>query len=214
MSNQARPALGFTKKQVPPLLAGGKEIWNGMSNHQAIFTAPNPTLSVLQTQIQALDTAQQNAATRGKGLAALRNQSAEVLYISLQLELVYVRSLCIASPEQALSIIQAAGMKVAGIATHPKPVLGAVLGSTPQSVILRANVTALVGKSVARSKRLFFNWSRTEDGGKTFLAMPSTPLARTTMTGLAPLIVHGFRVSVTTPSGTTPWTDMVTILVA
>ena len=59
----------------------------------------------------------------------------------------------------------------------------------------------------------FFSWEYTTDG-KTFLGMPSTPEANTTMSGLTPLTTVGFRVAVTVakrPMG--PWSQVVNILV-
>jgi hypothetical protein len=213
MTTQDRAVLGINKRSAPKVLAGSKAIYNGLLGHPQIFTACNPTLPVLLTQIQALDSAQQAAATRGKGLVAVRNKASADLYASLESECTYVRTLSIASPEQAATIILAAGMKVATFATRTKPVIGAVLGSAPQSVVVRANVTALLGAAQAKSKHRFFNWAHTEDGGKTWSATTQTNVATTTFTNLASLVVHGFRVCVTVGTVTQPWTDMVTLLV-
>jgi hypothetical protein len=213
MKTRIRPALGIARKNAPHVLAGGKAIYNAMLGHAEIFTACNPPLPTLLTQIQALDSAQQAAATRAKGLAAVRDQCSAELYTSLQAERMYVQSLSDASPEQATTIILAAGMKVATIPVRNKPVIGAALGSSPHSVVLRANVTALVGAAVAKTKRYFFNWSQTEDGGKTWSTPTQTNEAMTTLTNLTPVTVHGFRVCATVRSVTGPWTDMVTLLV-
>ena len=54
----------------------------------------------------------------------------------------------------------------------------------------------------------------TLDGGKTFTGLPSTPVGRTSVSGLTPLVTAGFEVSVTVnkqPQG--PWSQTINILV-
>ena len=213
MNTRLRAVLRINKHCAPLVLAGGKTVYNGMLGHPDIFTACNPSLPTLLTQIQALDIAQQAAATRGKGLVAVRDERSSALYTSLESERTYAQTLSDANPEQATTIILAAGMTVATAPVHIKPVISAVLGSSPHSVVLRANVTALVGPLAARNRRLFFNWTHTEDGGKTWSAPTQSNVARITLTNLAPMTIHGFRVCATVQSVMGPWTDMVTLLV-
>lgn len=213
MRTRIRAVLGIRKCCAPQVLAEAKAVYNGMLGHPDIFTACNPPLATLLTQVEALDAAQQAAATRTKGLVAVRDARSGNVYTSLESERAYVQFLSDESPEQATTIILAAAMKVATIPVHIKPVLGAALGSAAHSVVLRANVAALVGPAVAKSKRLFFNWSHTEDGGKTWSTPTQTNGATSTFANLTPVTVHGFRVCATVRSVTGPWTDMVTLLV-
>jgi hypothetical protein len=78
-------------------------------------------------------------------------------------------------------------------------------------VALKANARALAGRT---SKKTFFNWQMTSDGGKTFTNLPSTPKAQTSVANLTPLATYGFRVSVTNSDGAAgEWSQIVSFLV-
>ena len=80
------------------------------------------------------------------------------------------------------------------------------------SVELEANARALLGDNLHR-KHLFC-WAYTTDGGQTFVTLPSTPRARTTVTSLTPLTSVGFRVAVTTSNGLMgPWNPVVDLMI-
>ena len=68
--------------------------------------------------------------------------------------------------------------------------------------------------AVKGRRKTFFNWQYTADGGKTFVTLPSTPRARTTVSGLTALSTYGFRVSVTNSDGVAgEWSQIVSFLV-
>lgn len=206
---RVRAVLKLKKNNVPVLLAQAKAIHAAMSANQAIFTAPNPPLATLLTQIEALDAAEQATHTKAKGTAAVRNTKRNVLISSLELERAYVQSLADASPEEAVAIIEAASMKVAASPRHAKEVLGAKLGQPPGTVILDANA-GLLGRG---TKQVCFNWLFSTDGGKTWISAPSTPLPHTSITGLPLLTVCSFRVNISDADGPTAWSQAVSILV-
>jgi hypothetical protein len=120
----------------------------------------------------------------------------------------YVGGLCAASPESAATLIGAAGMKVAALGMRSKPILAAKLGVPAGTVLLEANAGLL---SKTRGRKCF-NWAYTLDG-KIFVALPSTPKAKTSVAGLPLLALVGFRVSVTDKNGDGPWSQVVSILV-
>ena len=94
---------------------------------------------------------------------------------------------------------------------YAKPILAAKQGPEAGAVILAANARALTGGS---QRKHFFNWQYSADGGKTWVAMPSTPKAKTTLDGLTPLTTYELRVSVTTSDGTTgAWSQTFAFLV-
>ena len=74
-------------------------------------------------------------------------------------------------------------------------------------MVLEVNATVLLGANLHRKH--FFNWEYTLDG-KTFVTLPSTAEATTTVSGLTALTTAGFRVSATiSKNGTTPWSPLV-----
>jgi hypothetical protein len=143
------------------------------------------------------------------GASTVRNAAAGVVLTSLGELRTYVQGLCNASPAMAAQLVAAAAMKTVAIAHPHKPVLAATLGVASGSVVLRANKSALVGKTAAHCT---FNWEYSLDG-KTWLAMLGTPSPETTMTGLTPLATVSFRVSVTTRKTTGAFCQAVSIIV-
>jgi hypothetical protein len=141
----------------------------------------------------------------------VRNAKLAVLVTTLESMRMYVQSLCDANPEQAATIAAAAGMAIAKAPGHAKPVLQATLGIQSGTVELSANATLLVGRGVR--KKVTFNWEVSADGGKTWTGVPSTPLSRTTVTGLTPLVTYAFRVCVTVSTTVGEWSQPVLLLV-
>ncbi len=161
--------------------------------------------------IQALDAAQQAAASRGKGLATLRNTKRDAVWTAMESLRTYVQGLADSmTAENAAALIESAGLLVAGKASFAKPILQAKLTTTPGVVHLIANAKLLLGK---KSRNATFNWTWSSDGGKTWNIVPSTPLADTLIANLTPLTQYQFKVSVTVSRTTGAWTDPVGLLV-
>jgi hypothetical protein len=214
MKTQIHPmvVLGAPRDDVPTLTARGNLIHNAMAAAASTFVTPVPSMPALASLIQALDAAQQAAMTRAKGLAATRNLKASDLADALDSERAYVQSLVNAAPEQASHLAELAGMSIRTRRAFTKPVLALSLDPATASVHARAYAAALkAGRGKSRSTT--YNWRISADGGKTWVLAPSTPLARTTFPGLAPLTTYGVEVCITDVSGTTAWSQMVTILV-
>jgi hypothetical protein len=186
----------------------------GLEDHAGtFFPSPNPTLQVFSGQIVITDKAQVAAAQGGKGMAAARDVQLGLLAGMMDSELVYIQSIAdAANPDESVAILHAGGVEVAGVAVRTKAVLTVTQAQPSGPVVLEANARVLLGDDLRRKH--FFSWEYTTNGGQTFVAMPSTPDASTTMTGLAPLTTVGFRVAVTTTkSGMGPWSQVVTIFV-
>ncbi len=174
------------------------------------FSAPTPLLGTLKDQAAKVEVAEQLVSTRVKASAAARNVQRQLLTGMLETECSYVQTLCDASPEEAVAILQAAGLSVAATRVRNQAILKVKRGVPSGTVELAANATALVGKS---GKKACFNWQWTNDGGQTFTSVPTTPSAKTTVANLPPLTRVGFRVSTTTLKGTDEWSQIVTTLV-
>jgi hypothetical protein len=136
------------------------------------------------------------------GLAARRLRS----------ELVVIQAVADAgNPDQAVATLLAGGVVVAGFGVHDKAILEVGQSVPGGPVVLSANAKGLLGAEYRRKH--FFGWESTMDG-KTFNGLPSTALAKTTVTGLTPLTTVGFRVAVAVGSGPMgPWSQVVYFLV-
>ncbi len=215
MAQQRRPrgVLGVRRRSAPAVTNRAKLMEKGIGDHPGTFPAPNPPLPVFSAQIVSTDKAQVAAVQGGKGMAAARDVQLGLMLGMMDSELVYMQSIAdAAGPDEAVSILHAGGVEIAGIAQHTKPILTVTQAQPSGPVVLEANASALLGADIHRKH--FFSWECTMDGGKTFVAMPSTPGATTSMTGLTPLTTVGFRVAVTTTkSGMGPWSQVVNIFV-
>jgi hypothetical protein len=209
---RTRGILDILRRDAVGALERAKLMDKGLTDNTGLFPDPNPALPVFKDQIAATDKAQVLVGTRGKGMAAARDVQLGLLVGMMTSELVYIQSVADAgNPDKAVSILHAGGVEIAAFALHDKAILAVTGGPVPGSVVLVANAGALLGDD--RRRGHFFNWEYTTDG-KAFLAMPPTPAAKTTLSGLTPLTTVGFRVAVTTTKGiTSAWSQVVDHLV-
>ncbi len=206
-----RVALGERRHDIPAYLTRATTVHDCMTAAASTFPLPQPPMATLLSLIQTATTAQQAAATRARGLAAIRNEKLADLASALASERAYVQTLIDAAPGQAQQIVGLAGMTLVMPKSVSKPLLALALGEPSGIVHATANASLL---KQGRGKRVtFYNWRFTPDGGKTWIAAPSTPVARTSFTGLTPLTVYGVEVCITDAVGTTSWSDMATIVV-
>jgi len=206
-----RVVLKLSKRRIPALQAKAKAVYNAMVAAAATFTAPNPSMPTLLTLIQALDAAQEAVATKGKGLVAARNLKANALMSALNSERSYVQVLIDADPEQGPALAELASMSIALVPTHTKPLLALAVVTPSGTVAAKANVS-LLRQGRGKAKKTTVNWRCTSDGGKTY-SSHSTPLAHTTFPGLTPMSTLAAEVCITDSSGTTEWSQPVSILV-
>ena len=191
------------------ILMLAKAIYAKMSA-SATFVSALALLATLDTLTTAFSKAQDAVNNRIPKASGVRNAARDKLLTNLKELLTLVQGLAdAATPEEAVVIIEAAGMTVAAIPTHSKPILSANLGVLAGVVLLVANAR-LLNKS-KRSKS--YGWEYTLDGGKTWISAPSTGVAHTSISGLPPLTMCGFRVNVTDMLSVSEWTQVVSILV-
>jgi hypothetical protein len=185
-------------------------IYNGMRGSPTLFPAASPPLPALLTQLTAFDNAQMATVEKTLSSYPVRNLDAETLVTSLESERMYVQGLCNASPEQAASLAASAGMFLAKIPARNKPVLSVTSAVGSGAAILDANAGLLKGKT---SRRSFFGWRGSPDGGKTWVVYPPTALSKTGVSGLTPLTEWSFQVNITIGSTTGPWSQAVSCLI-
>jgi len=127
----------------------------------------------------------------------------ETLQLLEQLK-TYVQTVADASASDSEGIIQSAGMAVRKTAVRAPRVFNAVQGDVSGSVKL---VTASAGHRAA------YNWQYSLDGGKTWVVIPSTLQAKTTVAGLTAGTTVEFRYQALTKTGEGNWSQVVSLLV-
>lgn len=188
----ARVFLRANKRKISFFLVVLRAIYTGIKNHPGLFQAPPIDLTVFLAQIDALAAAQLATKSWPRGPASARDAARDVAYTSAETLRTWVQALCDASPEQAVQLAQACGMQLRAPGKASKETL-AVTQLGAGVVQLAANASVLTQSKGSR----FFNWQYSLDGGKSWLAAPSTNKSKTTISGLPMLTQIRFRVSVT-----------------
>jgi hypothetical protein len=204
--------LAVEQRHVPRVLWRAKIMLAGLGDDPALFSAPIPPLPVFASQL-ALTEQVHVAVLARKATAAERAVPLRALWGMMRSELQYIQSVAEqGTAEQSVATLRAGGVEIALLPRHDKALLTVRQGPTSGSVILDAHARLLLGAHVKRYR--LFGWQATSDGGQTFVTLPSTPTAQTTLSGLTPLTVYGFRVNVTTSTGIAgEWSQIIRFLV-
>ena len=188
---------------VPALITYAQGIVKGMTGNTA-FPTPSPSLPTVTAAINDLQTAETAALARTKGAVATRNEKRIALASLLQLLRAYIQSAADAAAENAPSIIQSAGIAVRKTPVRVPRVFEAKPGALSGTVKLVA---------AAAARRASYDWEYSVDGGKTWVPVPGTLQAKTTVTGLAPSSTVQFRYCAVTLTGQGDWSAPVSLLV-
>jgi hypothetical protein len=168
------------------------------------FPNPSPPLASVTTALDDLQTAEALALTRAKGAAATRNQKRATLVSLLEQLRTYVQSVADASPENGPAIIESARLAVRKTPVRAPRVFAAKLGTVSGTV-------TLVVPSAAR--RASYEWQYSTDGGKTWVDMPPTLQAKTTLGGLTALSTVDFRYRAVIKGGAQNWSAPISVVV-
>jgi hypothetical protein len=209
---RARAIMKIKKKKTTSVQGRAKAMVLGIGSQPTLFATVTSTATAIQNQIPVLDKAETVAATKAIGSASARDVQRNILIGMMESAMTLVQAIAdsAASMAQAVATIEAAGLVVAIVPQHTKAILTVKQGPQPGSVVLYANATAL---GAANKKKTFFTWQSTADG-KTYVTLPSTPKATTSVSNLTPLTTYGFRVCVTNSSGIAgEWSQTVSFLV-
>jgi hypothetical protein len=190
-------------KIVAAVITFAQSIITAMTNNTR-FPSPWPALAVVSAALAALQEAESAALARTKGAVTARNDRKAALVALLQQLRTYVQSIADADPENSAAIIQSAGFAVKKTAVRKPRVFDAQQGAVSGAVKL---VTRSAGPRSA------YDWEYSTDVGKTWLLLPSTVQARTTVTGLAAGTTVQFRFRTLTKSGESDWSQPVSLLV-
>ena len=179
-------------------------IHDTMAANVKTLPSPSPALTVLEADIGDLSTKQAATKTRTAGTVADRDAALKVVADDLNCERAYVEQLVNADPTNAAVIAGDSGMLIRKAPSRNKPLLAAKHGAVSGAV-------AVVAKATKGAKTN--NWQYSLDGGKTWIDLPPTTAAKTTVHNLTPGTTVTFRQRVVTKAGLSDWGQPVSTLV-
>jgi hypothetical protein len=199
-----RPTIALAlPKSVPALISYAQGIVKRMTGNPSVPN-PTPTLAAVTAAIGELQTAENGAQSRIKGAVVARNEKRTALVGVLQQLRAHIQAIADADPTNAASIIESTGVAVRKTPTRHA-----------RAFTVKAGPVSGVAKVVAQvaARRAAYDWHYSIDGGKTWIAVPSTLQAKTTVAGLAPGSTVLFRYRAVTKAGEADWSQPVSLMV-
>ena len=185
------------------LLTFARGIHDAMDGNEH-FPNPDPSLTVLSANIDALEGAETKAATRAKGAAEFRDVKKKRVKDDLMHLCDYVQRVVEASPNgTGAAIIKSAGMSVKKVPQRSHPEISAKNADVSGKVLLAA-------KSVGRAA--VYVWEYSADRS-TWSALPESMLTRAEIAGLNSACTYYFRFRAFTRAGWRDYSQVVSLLV-
>ena len=205
MSKNKKGPTGVLKvpKQKKALSPYGRHVVTCLTG-SAKVQIPNPPLPTITAACKALDVSQ--AAMPGnKAVTSQRDADYLALLLLLHHELDCVNGVAEqqTSPAEAEAVITGAGFSVRKDFTRHKDKLAATYG-------LASGAVRLDARALGRDASYYWQWSTDM---KTWVSLPETKKASTTVTGLTPATIVYFRFRALTRKGMTDWSQDVSLLV-
>ncbi len=194
--------LALPTKSIPALVLRSTTIVNAMEANKSTFTSPTPPFVQVTSLISGLTTAETAFKSHTGTRADRDNAKAALIAAMLQLH-TYVQGLVIANPSQAEVIAQDAAMTLRKPGAHTKSPL-----AVKQTVSTVVHVIAKATKGGRTN-----DWQYSVDGGKTWIDVPSTTKASTTITGLTPGVMVQYRQRAITKAGPGDWSQAISAIV-
>lgn len=188
-------------RQVAALITYAQGIVKGATNNPNL-PSPVPTVAAITQALTDLQQAETAALARTKGAVAARNEKRTTLISLLTQFRGYVQVQADANPENGASIIESAGLAVKKAATRPPRVFAAKPGAVSGEV-------QVVAPSAGH--RTSYEWEYSTDGGATWLAMPPTIQAKTSLVGLKPGSSVMFKYRWVSKTGVSDWSLPITL---
>jgi hypothetical protein len=196
-----RIRLGLPRS-VPALITIAQSVLKRMTGNPS-FPNPAPSLATLTAALDDLQAAQTAALSRLKGAVAAREEKRTVLIGVLEQLRTYIQAIADADPTNAASIIESAGLNPRKVpARHAR-----VFATKPG---LLSGVVKVVAQAAGR--RAAYEWQYSTDG-KTWIALPSTLQAKTTITGLLPGSTMQVKYRALTKTGEGDWSQPLSMMV-
>ena len=191
-------------EKVADFIVHAQAVHDTMAVNTKTIPVPNPPLSVLATHINDLMVKEAAAKTKAVGAVADRDAAKKVVSDDLSNERSYVETLVNADPTNGALIAQDAGMQLRKPGVRNKPDLATKKGAVSGAVHAIAKAT----KGAKANE-----WQYSLDGGKTWIDLPSTTKASTTIQNLTPGTSVSIRTRVLTKAGHSDWGQPVSTLV-
>jgi hypothetical protein len=183
------------------LIVYGRHVVQEMTNNPW-FPSPEPPLATVTADLDALEASEATVLSGTRGTAALRDLDRAAVESDLVGLKGHVGAVVAKNPAQAVAIIESAGMSPKRYTRPDKPDLAAVMGPVPGQAVVRAKA---VGRGAA------YEWQSSADGGKTWVAMGLTTVARTSLPGLVQGTTYLFRFRATFRNVTRDWSQSVSL---
>jgi hypothetical protein len=204
MSTPHRPiAVLNSPKHIPDYIKTNRNIVKSLQNNASRF--PNLAAPVIRysQNLDLLDLAETAAKNKTKGAAEQRNVCLKRVNADADFVLAGVQQVADDNPDEAEAIIQSAGLDVRKSITRSKTDFSVQQGEVSGSV-----------KLVVRASRgrAAYEWQMTPDQ-KAWAMLPTTVIAKTTVSGLTPGQTYSFRYRVVNRAGEGEWSQIVSLLV-
>jgi hypothetical protein len=186
-------------KQVPALLHAVEAIVQAMTGNP-FFPSPTPSLATITAALADLRDAQVTTLTKTRATFPARDEKLVPLESLMKRLKAYVQGVADDDPDNAVAIIESAGMHVWVAGPGAKPPFRVKAGP-------RVGTVLLVVRAVA--KEAGYEWQWSADGGESWSPAPPTLQAKTVLTGLPSGVMCLFRYRATPRSGTTEWSEPV-----
>jgi len=195
--------LKLPKNDVPHIVTQATHVVESMKNN-AWFPAPRPPLATVQSAIDDLAEAQTATLSKTVGTIATRDARRRDLKSELDHLTAYVQTVANANRESAATIIESAGMSVKERSGPRGRIFGASAGRVSGSIVLVAPKAGNRGS---------YEWAYSVDDGVTWILLPVTNSATTTVTGLKPGARVLFRYRFSVKNVWNDWCDPVILIV-
>ena len=189
--------------QVADQLKYGQSLLAGVTNNPH-FPTPDPAIAAFSDALTKYSAAETAAQSRLKGTVAARNAARVVFLGAIHALKARVQSVADASPEQAEAIITSTTLSVKKTTNRQKQTFAVKYGPTSGTV-------HVIAKSAGA--RAAYEWQYSLDGGKTWVQVPNTLQARTSISALPVATTVEFRYRVTTKAGMGDWSQPTSLLV-
>ena len=194
--------LKLQQTSVPALLERVTSIVTAMETNKATFPSPTPPLATVKADVAALIGAQ-TALKNHAGSRADRDDKQKVVVADAGALHGYVRQVVNADPSNAEILADQASMTLRKASAPTKAAL-----AVKQTVSGVVNVVAKATKGARINE-----WQYSTDGSKTWIDVPSTTKAKTTIHNLTPGVSVSYRQRVVTKDGTGDWSQPISALV-
>jgi hypothetical protein len=210
MSNTKTPKIHVALHKpttITGLISMVQAIEAATASASTTFPSPTPSMAQFISDIDALVAAENAAKTRVKGAVQTRDAKLAIVTTDLKQLVAYVETVANANPATAAAVINSAGMVVRKQPLRSKNDINfRKTAVTSGSVVVMARVGS--------RQRQSHEWEYSTDGGKTWLPLPPTTQAKTTITGLTPGSTVQVKQRAVTSTGPGAWTDPASALVS